>query len=91
VDIRPPVCRFFGLDHSGRNPGNLAEVSDVFGGLHSGLDWSRDFTLSCDTFARVTSRSECRIGFIYGSEKYQPSDSQIWPVKDNQGKYYVKR
>src|SRR5438552_686015 len=61
-------------------------MPDVSGGIHSDLDWSWDFTLGCDTSARGTSRSECRIGFIYGSEEHQPLDSQIWPVKNNRGK-----
>jgi hypothetical protein len=91
ADISPPVYRCFGLDHSGRNPGDVAQVPDVFGGIHSDLDWSRDFALSCDTSARVTSRSECRIGFIYGSEKHQPPDWQIWPVKIIRETHYVKR
>jgi hypothetical protein len=85
------VCRRFGLDHSGRNLGDIAEMPDVPGGIHSDLDWSRDFTLSCDTSARVTSRSECRIGFIYGCEKHQPPDSQICPVKNIKETHYVKR
>jgi len=65
--------------------GDVAQMPDVSGGIHSDLDWRRDFTLSCDTSARDTSRSECRIGFIYGSEEHQPPDSQIWPVKNNRG------
>jgi hypothetical protein len=85
ADIPPPLCRCIGLDHSGRNHGDVAEVPDVSGGIHSDLDWSWDFTLGCDTSAHVTSRSECRIGFIYGSEEHQPLDSQIWPVKNNRG------
>jgi len=84
------VCRRFGLDHSGRNPGDIAEVPDVSGGIHSDLDWSWDFTLSCDTSARVTSRSDCRIGFIYGCEKHQPPDSQIWPVKNIRETHMLK-
>ena len=82
ADIPPPLCRCIGLDHSGRNHGDVAEVPDVSGGIHSDLDWGWDFTLGCDTSARVTSRSECRIGFIYGSEEHQALDSQIWPVKN---------
>jgi predicted enzyme related to lactoylglutathione lyase len=81
------VCRRFRLDHSGRNPGDITEVSDVSGGVYSGLDWNRALTVSSDTFTRVTSRFECRIGFIYGSEKHLPPDSQIWSVKNNQGEH----
>ena len=80
------MCRCIGLDHSGRNHGDVAQMPDVSGGIHSDLDWSWDFTLGCDTSARGSSRSECRIGFIYGSEEHQPLDSQIWPVKNNRGK-----
>jgi catechol 2,3-dioxygenase-like lactoylglutathione lyase family enzyme len=71
------------MDHSGRNHGDVAQMPDVSGGIHSDLDWRRDFTLGCDTSARGTSRSECRIGFIYGSEIHQSPDPQIWPVRKN--------
>jgi hypothetical protein len=91
ADISPLVYRCFGLDHSGRNHGDVAQMPDVSGGIYSDLDWSWDFTLGCDTSARGTSRSECRIGFIYGSEEHQPLDSQIWPVKIIGETRYVKR
>jgi len=91
ADIRPPLFRCIGLDHSGRNHGDVAQMPDVSGGIHSDLDWSRDFTLGCDTSAGVTSRSECRVGFIYDSEEHQPLGSQIWPVKNNRETHYVKK
>ena len=65
------------MDRSERNPGATAEMPDVSGSIHRALEWNRAFTLSCDTFARVTSDAECRIDFIHGSEKYPSPDSQI--------------
>ena len=91
AEIPSPLCRCIGLDLSGRNYGDIAQMPDVSGGIHSVLDWSWDFIFSCDTSAHVASRSECRIGFIYGSEEHQPPDSQIWPVKNNRERHYVKR
>jgi catechol 2,3-dioxygenase-like lactoylglutathione lyase family enzyme len=58
-------------------------MPDVSGSVRSALDWNRPFTLSRDTFARVTSDAECRIDFIYGSEEHPSPDSQIWPLRKN--------
>jgi hypothetical protein len=77
------VRRRLRLDHSRRNPGDTAEVSDVSGSIHRALEWNRAFGLRCDTSARFTSDAECRIDFIYGGEKHPSPDSQIWPVRKN--------
>jgi catechol 2,3-dioxygenase-like lactoylglutathione lyase family enzyme len=58
-------------------------MPDVSGSIHRALEWNRAFTLSCDTLARVTSDSESRVDFIYGSEKHPSPDSQLWRVRKN--------
>src|SRR5207302_8026192 len=41
------------------------------------------FTLGCHAFALVTFDSECRVDFIYGSEKHPSAHSEICPVRKN--------
>src|SRR6267378_2610905 len=83
ADVRPPVCRFFRLDYSGRNSGATAKVPDVSCRLSGALDGNRPLTLSRDTITRVASDSVRRIDFIYCGTEHPAPDSQIWPARKN--------
>jgi hypothetical protein len=77
ADVHPALCRCCPLDCSGRDPGAIAEMSDVSGGIRGSLDWNWAFVLSRDTFTRVTSDSVRWIDFVSGDEKHASPNSQI--------------